>query len=150
MKDSGYPEFVLLHLLFNFQTISVCILFPYAADPPCITTDPKELKDVPLGQAVTFTIDATGTEPINYQRQWKPPGRGDEVWQECEKEWSRSTTLEIPSVQRSHKGSYRCAVSNHAGRQTSKAANLCIGKNPCFSQLYENISAILLLVYRVP
>jgi len=128
----------------NLQSTSVGFLFLHTADPPCITTQPKDLKDVPLGQPVTFTIHATGTEPISYQWQWKPAGEGSEEWQLCDMEWSHNTTLEIPKVQESDEGSYQCVVSNCAGSQTSKAAKLCIGKNPCFSQLYENISTILL------
>ena len=52
-------------------------------------------------------------------------------------ESSRDTTLKLPSVQKSDEGSYQCVVSNCAGSQISKAANLCIGKNPHFSQLCE-------------
>ena len=106
------------------------------ADPPCIVSHPKELKDVLLGEPVTFTIRATGTEP-SYQWWWKPAGEESEEWQLCPTEWSHSTTLKIPRVQKSDEGSYRCVVSNRAGHQTSEAAKLCIGKNLHFSQLYE-------------
>jgi len=118
------------------QSTSVCFLFLHTADPPHITTQPKNLKDVLLGQPVTFTIHATGTEPISYHWQWKPAGEESEEWQLCDTEWSRNTTLKIPKVQESDEGSYRCVVSNHAGSQTSKAAKLCIGKKARFSQLY--------------
>jgi len=145
VKDHGYLEFVLTtSFIFNFQTTCVYILFSYTADPPRITIHPKELKDVPLGRPVTFTVHATGTEPISYKWQWKPAGVGSEEWQLCVTEWSHNTTLKIPKVQESHEGSYQCVVSNCAGSQISNAAKLFIGKNPCFSQLYENISTILL------
>ena len=120
------------------------IQFLHTADPPHITSHPKEFKDVPPGQAVTFTIDATGTEPIKYQWQWKPAGEGSEIWHKCDIESSRYTTLKLPRVQKSDKGSYRCVASNCAGCETSKAAELCIGKNPRLSQLYENISKFTL------
>jgi len=52
-------------------------------------------------------------------------------------ESSRDTTLKLPSVQKSDEGRYQCVVSNCADSKTSKLAELCIGKNPYFSQLYE-------------
>ena len=39
-----------------------------------------------------------------------------------------SSTLTIPSVQKSNEGSYHCTVSNCAGNQTSKPAKLNTGK----------------------
>ena len=117
--------------------VRVNFLFLHTADPPHITTHPKELKDALLGEPVTFTICATGTEP-SYQWWRKPAGEESQKWQLCPTEWSHGTTLKIPRVQKSDEGSYRCVVSNRAGRQTSKAAKLCIGKNPCFGlELYE-------------
>jgi len=55
-------------------------------------------------------------------------------------ESSRDTTFKLPSVQKSDEGSYQCVASNCAGSKTSKAAELCIGKNPHFWHLYENIN----------
>jgi len=143
-KDSGYPEppRVCFNYIFtvNLQGTSVYFLFLHTANPPHITTHPKELKDILLGQPVTFTIHATGTEPISYEWQWTPAGGGSEDWQVCNMESSHDTTFKLPSVQRSDEGSYQCVVSNCAGSQVSKAANLCIGKNSHFSQLYEQFN----------
>ena len=102
------------------------------ADPPYITTHPKGLKAAVPGQAVMFTVHATGTEPISYQWKWKPAGDeqgGSEEWQLCDKEWSHGTTLQIPSVHKLNEGSYQCVVSNCAGSQISKPAKLSVGKN---------------------
>jgi len=38
--------------------------FLHVADPPTITQHPEELIAVP-GKSVTFTVQATGTEPFN-------------------------------------------------------------------------------------
>ena len=79
-----------------------------------------------------FTVHATGTEPLNYQWQWKPAGDeqgGSEEWQLCDTESSDGTTLKIPSVQKSNEGSYQCVISNCAGSQISTAAKLRIGTN---------------------
>ena len=116
------------------QTITgaFCFLFLHTADPPCITTHPKWLKDAVPGQPVTFTVHATGIEPISYQWQWKPARdeqEGSEEWQLCDIEWSHGTTLKIPSVQKLNEGSYQCVVSNCAGSHISTAAKLTIGKS---------------------
>ena len=102
------------------------------ADPPQVTTQPKSLNDTVQGQTVTLTVLATGTEPLNYQWQWKPAGDeqgGSEEWQPCDVEWCDGTTVKIPSVQKLNEGSYQCVISNCAGSQISTAAKLTIGKN---------------------
>ena len=74
-----------------------------------------------------FTVEATGTEPLNYQwLHWKPAGKedGSKEWQPCPAEWSDSATLIIPSVQKSNEGRYCCVVSNCAGSQASKSVIL--------------------------
>ena len=106
-------------------------LFLQTADPPQVTTHPKGLKDAVPGQAATFNVCATGTEPLNYKWQWKPAGEeegGGEEWQLCDIENSDGTTLTIPSVQKLNEGSYQCVISNCAGSQISTAAKLSIGK----------------------
>ena len=78
-----------------------------------------------------FTVQGTGTEPINYQWQWNAARQeGSEEWQQCDGEWCHGTTLTIPCVEKLNEGSYQCVISNCAGRLTSKVANLSIGKNP--------------------
>ena len=100
-------------------------------EPPKITCQPINLNHVLPGNAAVFTIEATGSQPLSYQWQWKPAveGDGSEEWQPCCAEWCNETTLTIPSVNKSNKGSYRCIISNHTGDQTSKSAQLSVGKN---------------------
>ena len=88
------------------------------------------MKDAVQGNPVTFTVQATGTEPLKYQWEWKSAeAEGlSEEWQPCDTE---NTSLTIPSAQKSKEGSYRCVVSNIAGTQTSEPAKLSIGKSPC-------------------
>jgi len=79
---------------------------------------------------VTFTAEATGTEPLKYQWEWKPKkkwGRSGK-WHPCHTEWCDGATLTIPKVEKSNTGSYRCVISNEVGSQTSNPANLSIGK----------------------
>ena len=105
---------------------------------PRITAHPQELIDVVQGKSVTFTIQAIGTEPMNYDWQWKPTEeRGvSKQWQQCSAKWCKGATLTISKVEKSHEGSYRCVVSNLAGSQTSNPSKLNIGKSLTFSYSY--------------
>ena len=81
---------------------------------------------------MTFTVQATGTEPLNYLWQWNLAKEGaSEEWQPCSGvKGSDTATLTIPSVhQKSNRGSYRCVISNCAGSQTSKPAKLEVSRS---------------------
>ena len=90
------------------------------------------MRDAVPGEPVTFTAEATGTEPLNYQWEWKP-AHEESRWQPCDVERFRganSSTLTIPNQQKCNEGSYRCVISNCAGTQTSNSAEFSVGKNP--------------------
>ena len=111
--------------MFCFLHISTCI-----AEPPRITSHPQNLKDAVLGKHVMFIVEATGTEPLNYQWEWKSV-IDDGEWQLCDVErfsGADSSTLTIPSAQKSKEGSYRCVVSNCVGNQSSYPAKLSVGE----------------------
>ena len=85
-----------------------------------------------------FSIETTGTEPLSYKWEWNQNGEGDgrELWQPCDVEsfpGADSSTLTIPSVQKSNEGSYHCVISNCAGTQTSNPAYLSVGKINVYS-----------------
>ena len=106
--------------------------FLHVADPPRVTSHPRELMDAVLGKPVTFTVEATGTEPLSYQWEWKA-ALGYGKWQVCNPvrfPGADSSTLTIPSVQKSNERSYRCVVSNCAGSLNSNPAKLGVGKHP--------------------
>ena len=121
----SYSMNFVLHLLHLFVSAYV-----HVAKPPRIITHPQKLKDVIPGKSAKFTVQATGTEPLNYNWQWKrdEKGSGSKQWQPCEEGWSDGAILTIPSVQKPNEGSYRCVVSNRDGNQISKAAQLSVGK----------------------
>ena len=106
--------------------------YKHVAELPRITTHPQKLKDAIPGDSATFTVQATGTEPLNYNWQWKPAekGGGSKEWKPCNEEWSDGFSLTIPNVQKPNEGSYCCVISNHAGTEISKAAPLSVGKKP--------------------
>ena len=116
------------------------VLGSHVADPPRITTHPRGVKDTVPGKPVTFSIQTTGTEPLNYQWECKIGG-GSGEWQSCDVKSFRganSSTLTIPSVQKSNEGSYRCTVSNCAGSETSQCATLTVGE----LNLRQEVSAL--------
>ena len=107
------------------------------AVPPKITTHPQELMGIHLGKTVSLTVQATGTQPVSYQWQWKPAGKeeGCEEWQNisCDSTIFQEVQvgtggLKLTSFQESNVGYYRCVVSNSAGSETSQCINLVIGK----------------------
>ena len=104
-------------------------------EPPRIVTHPQELREVIEGKRARFTIQATGTEPLNYKWLWQPTVEGcaSEEWEPCHAKWSSGATLTIPKVEKSNEGNYHCVVSNLAGDQTSNPAELTVGKNANFS-----------------
>ena len=105
----------------------------FTDEPPSITDHPKSLKDAVPSKPLAFSIKATGTEPLNYQWQHKTRD-GSGGWQSCDGErfpGATSSTLTIPSVQRSNEGSYCCTVSNYAGSETSECATLTVGELNC-------------------
>ena len=101
------------------------VLFLHVAEPPRITTHPHDLKDVVRGKPAKFIVEATGTEPLKYQWEWKPAEDDDgrEEWQLCDAGWCDGATILIP-MQKSNEGSCRCVISNCAGSQTSNPAKL--------------------------
>ena len=100
--------------------------------PPKIITHPQKLKDVIPGNSAKITVQVTGTEPLNYNWQWKPADResGSKEWKSCDEGQLDGSTLTISSVQKPNEGSYRCVISNQAGTEISKAAQLSVGKQP--------------------
>ena len=107
-------------------------MYIFVADPPRVTSHPRDLKDVVSGNTVTFTAEATGTEPLSYHWWlWKVAGGGggSGEWQPCPAGWSDGATLTIPSVQKSDEGHYCCVISNSAGSQSLEPAYLSTGKN---------------------
>ena len=97
----------------------------HVVKPPSITSQVQELKDTLQGKCVKLTIQATGTEPLSYQWQWKPAEEegGGVEWQPCPAEWSDGAAILIP-IQKSSEWNYRCVISNCTGSQTSEPVKL--------------------------
>ena len=103
------------------------LLLNCIAKPPKISTQPSSQKDILPGNCVTFTIQATGTEPLNYQ--WERKTSGEEGASKKSQSFPcGETELKVTGVQACNAGYYRCVVSNSAGSETSQYALLTVGK----------------------
>ena len=91
-------------------------------------------KDILPGNAVTFSVQATGTQPLSYQWQWKPTEEGDtrDEWQDLSSGGSLlgvdTPTLTYSNVQSCREGLYRCVVINCAEKIVSDYAELTVSK----------------------
>ena len=86
-----------------------------------IITQPTD-KSVIEGKTATFTVNATGSEPLSYQWQQNMNGSG---WTDITGETNATyttgkTTMDMNGTQ------YRCVVSNSAGSVISDAATLTV------------------------
>ena len=89
-----------------------------------IITQPAD-KSVIEGKTATFTVNATGSEPLSYQWQQNMNGSG---WTDITGETNATyttgkTTMDMNGTQ------YRCVVSNSAGSVISDAATLTVQKS---------------------
>ncbi len=110
----------------NFTTPQGSLVFSMAggftvtagADtPPSITQHPQS-QTAPPGSSVTFTVVASGTEPLEYQ------------WQKDEVDISGATesSYTINPVDWGDAGNYRCVVTNDFGTATSDEAVLTVAE----------------------
>ncbi len=83
--------------------------------PPIITTQPQS-QTINLGYSVTFSVVASGTNPLNYQ--WTKNG--------ISIAGATSDSYTIGSVISSDAGSYSVTVSNSAGSATSQNVTLAV------------------------
>ena len=88
--------------------------------PPTIVSQPQS-QTATVGSSVSFTVGATGTEPLFYR--WRRNGANIPGA-------TNSPTLIIPSVQTNHAGAYSVIVSNIAGSRISSNALLTVVPPP--------------------
>ena len=111
------------------------LTFNHTATPPKVTIQLVSLKNNLPGRKVLFSVQATGSLPLEYQWQWKQFGQEGE-----QDEWKNLTSedgmlqtvaseLKLASVQAHDAGYYRCVVSNCAGSTTSQCVRLTVGKH---------------------
>ena len=88
--------------------------------PPAITVQPQG-KNVTVGDAVTFSVSASGTPPLSYQ--WQRNGAAISG--------ATSSSYTIASAQLADNGvGFRCRVTNAYGNVTSNGATLGVTAEP--------------------
>ncbi len=87
---------------------------------PCITINTQPQNQTPcVGTTATFTVGATGAEPLSYQ--WQESFDGTTF---ADRLNSTNTTLQITNVQGLDMGTYRVVITNVECAVTSTAATL--------------------------
>src|SRR4030066_2141479 len=101
----------------DFATGNGTLVIQAANIPPTITGQPSSATKT-VGESVTFSVEASGTAPLNYQ--WRKNGAN--IF------GAKSSSYTIPSVAIGDAGSYDVVVSNAYGSETSNAAILTVNK----------------------
>ena len=133
----------------SFHTKFLCEQIFYngysTAEPPKIKLHPQSVKEYLPCKPVSFNVQATGTEPLSYQWQWKPAGKGgsSEEWQNVtcggSVQGENSSRLTYPSIEFCSERLYRCVVTNVFGEETSKIVD-CIVVGEYIVVIVFNIS----------
>ena len=116
-----------------------------AAERPRIKCQPQNWNYAFAKERVLLTIQATGSEPLQYYWEWRPPGEGH-GWHALSYDINKThgtdtPTLVISNVQKSDEGSYQCTVSNCAGSETSQSAILEISVGEYIAECHTEESS---------
>ena len=90
---------------------------------------------------MSFTVKATGTEPLSYQWQWKPVVEGvhSGEWENLSSGGSAqgadTETLMFTSIESCSEGLYRCVVTNVVGEEISEYTDHINGELNCSFEL---------------
>ncbi|MCX8154974.1 MAG: immunoglobulin domain-containing protein [Verrucomicrobiae bacterium] len=103
-----------------------------SASPPLITQAPQS-QTVAAGQAVTFSVQVSGSGTLNYQ--WFKDG--------VPIAGAVTSTYSIASATPAHQGNYTVQVSNAGGSVTSAAATLTVLTPPRLEQSLQNLTVDL-------
>ena len=117
--DAGDYDVVITN---NFGSVTSAVATLTVLDPPEITTQPANLT-VSQGSSATFTVEATGLDPLYYQ--WQFNGTNISA--------ATDTSYEIINAQPSNAGSYTVVITNADGSVTSAQAVLTVGVSPAIT-----------------
>ena len=95
--------------------------------PPTITTQPAN-QTVNSGSSATFTVVASGAEPLSYQ--WRKNGLAISG--------ATASSYTIANVQFGNVGLYSVVVGNAAGNVVSSEANLSLSAYSVFNETFES------------
>lgn len=101
---------------------------------PTIVTPPAD-KSVTEGETATFTVNATGTEPLSYQ--WQQSIDNGSSWTDITGETNATYTIATTTTDMSGT-QYHCVVKNSIGEVTSNAATLTVNAIPTYTITVQN------------
>ena len=110
---------------------------------PQVTVHPVDLNNIVPGSDVSFSVTATGTEPLSYQWQKDVVDLTDGG----SITGAVTSTLTIADVMESDEGGYRCVVTNTAGMDTSNTAVLTVGKEIGVRSYIQRVLPLKFLVF---
>lgn len=96
---------------------------------PTIVTPPAD-KSVTEGETATFTVNATGTEPLSYQ--WQQSTDNGSSWMDITGETNATYTIATTTTDMSGT-QYHCVVKNSVKEVTSTAATLTVNAIPTYT-----------------
>ena len=101
---------------------------------PTIVAPPAD-KSVTEGETATFTVNATGTEPLSYQ--WQQSTDNGSSWTDITGETNATYTIATTTTDMSGT-QYHCVVKNSIGEVTSNAATLTVNAIPTYTITVKN------------
>ena len=113
----------------NNGLLALQILPVIVNTPPAITGQPQD-QNVNAGQSASFTVSATGTEPLAYQ--WRRNGTNISS--------ATATSYTRGNAQPADAGSYSVVVTNVAGSVTSSYALLTVNVPPTITGQPQSLS----------
>jgi alpha-tubulin suppressor-like RCC1 family protein len=120
-NDSGGYDVMVSNYL-GSVTSAAATLTVSPPSPPSITTQPVSQSAVTAGTA-TFSVAATGTEPMKYQ--WRKDGTAISG--------ATNSSISFSNVQTEQLGSYTVVISNSLGSVTSAATSLSVSTNATYT-----------------
>jgi hypothetical protein len=118
-SDAGQYEVVVSNSAGSVTSNSVSLTVNPVVAAPSITSQPAD-QTVNVGDSATFSVTASGTDPLSYQ--WQKLVNG--TWVNIS--GATSPTFTIYSAQASDGGQYWVVVSNSAGSVTSNSVSLTV------------------------
>jgi hypothetical protein len=116
IDNAGDYDVVLIN---SYGSVTSAVASLTVLEPPEITTQPTDLS-VLQGSNATFTVQATGLEPLYYQ--WQFNGTNISA--------ANESSYPVISAQPSNAGSYTVVITNAHGRVTSAPAVLTVDVSP--------------------
>lgn len=101
---------------------------------PTIVTPPAD-KSVTEGETATFTVNATGTEPLSYQ--WQQSIDNGSSWTDITGETNATYTIATTTTDMNG-WQYRCVVTGYGTAAESNAATLTVNAIPTYTITVQN------------